>query len=171
MLTVAELRKHVETPLEDDALRRLLDAAEEDVAHFSAAVEYITPAGTLLPLTFPASAITTVIENDVTLNVLDYELSSSGMLLRRLDTGPNPYRTWHRSQAKVTYVRRTNEATKEIVQVDLVRLDLREPGIRQQQIGSWSESYGNALGTEGYRAQRAQILSRLNGPASLIWPV
>jgi hypothetical protein len=170
MLTVAELRKHVESPLEDDALRRLLDAAAEDIAQFTTVDEYITPVGNLLPLPHPAQSVTAVVENSVTLAANDYALSSSGLLLRRLDTGTNPYRTWHRSQAHITYARRTIEATKEVVQIALVQMDLRAPGIRQQTMGSWSESFGGQQRGSDYIAERGRILARLSG-SSMIWPV
>jgi hypothetical protein len=165
MLTVAELRKHVSTALEDDALQRLLDAATEDIAHFVTATEYITPAGDLLPLSHSVDAIVSVAERDDTLAADDYELLAGGNILRRLNTGTYPERSW-RGPIRVTYTRRFAEATKEVVQVALVQMDINyQPGLEQNTAGNWNEMF-----VADYRAERQKILSRLNGPTQVVWP-
>jgi hypothetical protein len=165
MLTVAELRRHIETALDDDAVQRLLDAAAEDIAHDATTSELVTPVGDLLPLSYTVASLTEVIEDDDTLATDDYELIGN-QLVRRLNSGTNPRRSW-RSPVRATYSRMTNEATKEIVQVALVQMDINyQPGIQQNSAGSWNESF-----VGDYTTERRRILARLSGPASTVWPL
>lgn len=170
-LTVADVREHITSELIDPALQRLLDAAYEAVAQRAGATGAVTDmlrgaSGRLLMLTRQASAITTVTEDaagvPVTLNALDYLLRSSGSLLERLDSGPNPRTYWH-GRVNVVYAPRAGSAERDRVAIDLIRnyLDFH-PGATSERIGDWAQSFSaSGSADEGYAATREQILETL----------
>ncbi len=163
MLTVAELRKHVETALEDVALQRLLDAALEEIRSYTHS-EIITPIGDWLPLSHEAASITTITENGEALNADDFRLSGNGSVVVRRNDGTIPRRRWY-GPIEVDYTARTNEATREVVQIALVEFDINfNPGILQQTAGNWNE-----MSVTDVRKARAHILSRLS--RGVVWPV
>jgi hypothetical protein len=136
ILTVDELREHVTTALEDDALQRLLDAAEAEIVRYAgdpgAAVEILHGSGRYLTLDRPAESITSITEawgaTSTTLSASDWLLYPSGLVLERLTTGPNGRSSWWR-RVTVTYTPRDDEALREKAQIDLVNLALNyNPG-------------------------------------------
>ena len=166
MLTVDELRKHVETPLENDALQRLLDATEEALGSVTR-TERVTPIGDLLPLSSRPSAVTSVVENDETLAANDYTIA--GHLLIRSNEGTNPRRVWYRSPVVVTYTVQVNTATRELVAISLIQQFLNyNPGLSQETIGSWSQQYA-ANSVYNFAIERANILKMLD-ESNPIWP-
>jgi len=143
-LTPDEVREHIETDLTDDALQRLIDAAEEDLGSETAVVEYSTGLGRkIIFLRRPAAAISSVIEHasdgDLTLIVpglttADMRLHE-GRMLERLDTGTNPSSNWDR-KVTVTYVpndlrRRTQAA------LDLIRLSTERRAVGSEGTGDY----------------------------------
>lgn len=169
ILTVEELREHVETPLGDDALQRLLDAAEEAIiarAGAPGARTVVFGGGfRFLSLPRPASAITSIVESSGdtsrTLVADDYELRPDGYLIERLNTGTYP-RTYWWSTVEVTYTPVDDTATREEVQIGLVELAVTSKrGLTGQTIGSWSEQYANNAQWNA-EAEREALLSRLN---------
>ena len=177
LLTVAELRLQISSALTDPALQLLLDAAAQaiiaEVGASEDVSEFIAAHGDLLLLSQPASAITSVIErsgwSDVALDATDYELRASGQTLRRLWTGINPSRRW-RGRIDVPYSPLADEATRKVVQLELVKLELGSTAgvgvLASQRLGDWSESYQSSAPT--YAQQRADILASLHGSAVLI---
>jgi hypothetical protein len=168
-LTLAELRTFITTDLADAPLQDLLSASRLAIIWAIGADGSLTershPNGDLLMLSWPASGITTVVEDDVTLHHDDYELSSTGMTLRRLDDGTNPGHRWH-GWVEVTYVRADDAAERRRVQVALVKLEISfQPGLAAQQIGTWSETYASG---KPYAEQRAEILASLGGGGWLV---
>lgn len=171
ILTPAQFQEHVSTSLGAEALQRLLDAAETAiVARIGLPTpvnELITSHGELLMLSRPAESVTTVIEGTTTLAVDDYQLRSSGMILRRLSTGTNRATCW-RGRIDVTYVPLDDAAERERVQIALVQLDLNyDPGSTGETIGAWSEQQSQT--GETYDAERESILGSLAPAASGIW--
>jgi len=137
LLTVAQLRQHVESDLSDDALQRLLDAAEAEIDAKLGAVgsQVQTLRGErVLHLARKASTITTVVEADVDLDAEDYELLGGGYRLRRLTTGPNPSSRWQ-GCVTVTYAPVDTTAQRKILQARLVQLDMKDPGVSSWQSG------------------------------------
>jgi hypothetical protein len=162
MLTVGEFRKHVSTPLDDDAVQRLLDAAEEDIRTYTHS-EVISPVGDWLPLSHEAETVIAAHEAGEVLPVTSYKVV--GNILVRLNEGTRPRRRWY-GPIEVEYTARSNEATREMVQLSLVKFDLNyEPGVEQTTIGSFNEMFVTDPARE-----RRRILSRLN-ESTLVWPV
>ncbi len=166
ILTVAQLREHVTTPLVDAALQRLLDAAERDIVLTAGAsgsavethdseTEFIYPSR-------PVSAVTSITETlGVTVTTLaanDYIVWSGGWVIERLATGTNPRGGWT-GTVTLTSTGPADTAVRQMVQVALVKLDLAYEGVLSQQVGDWQMSFG----AESYSVRRAQILDALRG--------
>jgi hypothetical protein len=158
--------------LDSGHLQRLLDAAEETIILavgpylvVSGADDQIneihTPrsAGPLIHLARRASSIEEVIEGDETLAADDYELRSSGYVLRRLDDGTNPAGYW-RNRLYITYTPMSDMAIREMVQIGLVKIDIAfNPALASQTIGSWAETYATG---KSLPDQRTDMLAQLN---------
>jgi hypothetical protein len=172
ILTPDELREHIETTLDDVALERLADAAEEaivgEIGDPGPVNELITPRGTtdLIKLGRRAATVSAVTERTTELDEDDYELRSSGYILRRLNTGSSPASCW-RGRVDITYTV-SDLAERARVQIELVKLDLAySPGVVGETIGSWSEQL--AQGDRTYQAERAAILASLHRTPTGIW--
>ena len=174
-LSVDQFRAYVNSPLTDDALLMLLDAAcaaiDDAIGPTGDIREFFRVQGDLLMLSRRAESITTVIEDArrsaVTLDDDDYELSTSGQTLYRLSDGTNPRWYWS-GRVDVTYRPFDDTANRVRVAVELVKLDLaHQPGLASQTIGTWSETY--ATGSQAtYAEQRAAILASLSGGAWIV---
>jgi hypothetical protein len=174
-LTVDAFREHITSSLGDEAVQRLLDAAYETIILAAGPyesdgtiTEIITPrsAGPLLMLARRAESVSEVIEGDDLLAADDYELRSSGHMLRRLDDGTNPAGYW-RNRVYVTYLPLSDLAIRDMVQLELVKLDIAfNPNLASQTIGAWSETYQAG---KPYPEQRADILASLNPQPVGIW--
>lgn len=173
LLTVEELRLRISTTLTDASLQSLLDAAETAITgHVGTpdeVQEYLRASGDLLILSRPASELTAVIENDVTLDEDDYELRIDGQTIRRLRTGPNPGSRW-RGRIDLTYVPGDDVAERERVQASLVELDLNyTPGASSERIGDWTETIGNGgAQTQTYEQIRDALLGSLSSGLVMI---
>jgi hypothetical protein len=173
ILTVAELRTFIKTPLVDSALQSLLDATEEDIVKFAGppgdVTELIDGGYRRLTLNRPASSITSIKEtigltltSQITLAPDDYRIRAYGYVLERLGTGTNPRWYWGRL-VEVTYAYAGDTAVREMVQVDLVKLELAfSAGVAAETIGSWSISYRSSTAEGSQEDMRNEILSRLN---------
>lgn len=174
-LTVTELRGHVDTTLEDTPLQLLLDAAYQTIGQrvepSGTVSELLSGRGDLLMLSRVATGIVSIAEywpgliyggtDRIVLDTSDYEVRMSGQTLRRLWTGNNPSRYW-RGRVDVTYLSGADDALRDSVAVQLVKLDVNtHPGLSEQSLGAWSEKYdARAAGT--YQAQRDAILNSLD---------
>jgi len=173
MLTVDELRALHASSLTDAALNTYLDAAYEAIDKFAGVTGDVqellsaSSSGPLLMLSRRALAVEQVIENDITLASDDYQLRSSGQMLLRLNTGTHPARYW-RHRVDVTYQPYLDDAERDRVAVELVKLDINySPGLTAQEIGDWSEQYArNDL--FNYETERAAILNSLNAAVMLL---
>jgi hypothetical protein len=175
ILTTAEYRLFEDTDLTDPALQILLDASEIEIVryagHPTTQVEWLS-GGQYIYLYRPASAIVSITETILssgtvtTLATDDWELSPDGFLLRRLDTGTNPYSHWH-GRVAVTYTPLDDEALRKAVQLDLIRLALSfQPGTVSERIGEWSETFTSAM--DANRRVRDEIMGRLSYGPSLV---
>lgn len=172
ILSLAEAREHVTTTLGDAALQRLLDRAEEDIIDVlgppDSVQEYLHASGDIIMLSRRASAITTILENDVELEDDDYELRANGQTIRRLRTGTTPSTCW-RHRVDVTYVP-DDEGKRQGAQVALVKLDVDfAPGINRERIGEWEQEQASG-GSQGvsYDDQRRAILASLTDSLVLL---
>lgn len=168
ILTVDELREHVETTLGDDALQRLLDAAEDAIVAYAgapgSAVEIVDGGYRKLVLSRPASAISTIVERrnsvNTTLTAGDFRLRGGGYVLDRLNDGTNRRSTWD-ELVTVTYTPVDDSDLRAVVQIALCRLLLNQnPGRTQEQIGAWLESF-QASKDWNFRDEWAAVLSQL----------
>jgi hypothetical protein len=175
LLTVDQLRTFVASGLPDSALQTLLNAAEQaivalagatgDVTEYLSAQQFYGDGLHRITVARPIGTITSVTEHSggvaTMLDATDYR--ASGYVLSRLPNGTHPQWAWaHR--VTVVYTPADDTSERERVQVELVKLDLSwAPGLVQQQIGTWSESY--AL-PGSYEAERAAILATLGGSGS-----
>lgn len=167
-LTLAQLRAFETTALGDEALLMLLNAAALDIVRTAgpmgvSVVHVGRASGPLLLLPRAAVDVTAIVENGVTLAADDYELSGTGTILRRLDSGTHPAHRWW-GEVRVTFLPVDDLAARQRVQLALVRQDLtHNPGLSSQSIGTWSEAY--ATGTNDYATERAAILASLDSVA------
>jgi len=181
-LTTAAFTALAPNSLDTDALQLLLDAAEEEIIEragptidgyvLTSRTEQYIPRGDLLMLSERASSIVEVIEHaqlvvPTTLVSDDYELTSSGYVLRRLRTGTNGAYRWF-PLVSVEYIPYSDNATRSRVQSELVKLSISfSPGLASQTIGSWTESYASS--GLPYDAQRAAILATLHPDGAVIY--
>jgi hypothetical protein len=167
LLTVDELREHVTTSLGDDALQRLLDDAEAAITAYAgevgAAVEIVSGGSPTLTVGRPIESITSVRERDgwqtpTTLATDDYE-QIGPFVLGRLRYGTNSAPTW-RGPVRVTYAPVDDTATREIVQLELVKLAISfNPALASETVGAWTQTFVSSQKT--YPEQRGDILARL----------
>ena len=162
LLTVAQLREHVETSLPDAALDRVLASCEQSIAIWAGPLELDeagviadateklwAPGRTLLRLHQAPSAITSVTDvvngTESLLGPSAYRLVE-GRYLRRLGG------TWG-EWTTVVYTPTDDSATRRTVLVQLCQLELNvQPGMASQGAGGWSESYRT------YLRQRDELL-------------
>jgi hypothetical protein len=170
-LSVDDLRLMHTSALTDAALQVYLDAAYQAIDAYAGvtgdAQDLLTPSGPLLMLSRRAESIVSIIENDITLAADDYELRSSGQMLRRLNTGTNPRSAWW-GWVDITYTPYLDDADRDRVAVGLIKLDINySPGLTAQEIGDWSEQYArNDL--FNYETERAAILASLGAAVMIL---
>lgn len=174
LLTVDELREHVATTLPDTALQRLLNDAEDAIVAFggvvASEVELVDGGVGLIATSRPIGSITSIIEraglsSPVTLAANDYQ-QTGRYLLRRLTTGTNSALRW-RDPVQVSYVAEDDTDTREIVQLELVRIEISfTPGLASETVGSWTQTY--VAGNKTHPELRAEALGRLREPGMVI---
>ena len=161
LLTVAQLREHVETSLPDTALERILAACEQAIATWAGPLELdeddivadVTervwaPGRVLLRLHQMPTAITSVtdVRDDVETLIRPSAYRTEGRYLRRLGGVTGEWTT-------VVYTPTDDSAVRRTVLVQLCQLELNvQPGMAAQGAGPWSETYG------AYLRQRNELL-------------
>lgn len=175
ILSVADLREHVNSDLGDDALERLLaDAEAAIVARAGAAGDRTQIAGggyRFIALHRPAATITSIVETvgnvDTTLAADDYRLRPGGYLIERLLYGTNPRSTWDR-RVTVLYSPVDDDAIRIVVQIDLIKLALTyAPGLSSERIGDWEEVFANSSAWNNDE-EREAILCRLDPEPGMV---
>lgn len=174
LLTVAQLREHLTTSLEDSALQRLLDDAKDQIIDWAGddatATEILSTGSSKLVLSRAAQSITSIVERrgvtDTTLAADDYQLYPGGYVIERLSGGTNSSPVW-RGRVTVIHVPVSDVARRRMAQLDLVKLAIAsEPALASRTIGAYSESF---RGDADPATQRAAILSRLlSAPRMLV---
>lgn len=167
ILTVDQLRLHITTALSDAALQRLLDAAEQAIVNYAGSpgdvTELIDGGNRRIALTRQAVTITSITETPysgppVTLAADDYRIRAEGYVLERLHTGTNP-RSWFHGLVTVIYAASSQDALRELVQIELVKLDVfLDPALRSHSIGDFSETFSADKSPDQLRDE---ILARL----------
>lgn len=157
-MTLAQLREHVETDLTDEALQRILSAAEADVLRAagpeSGAVDEFEAElpGRFVCLRQPADSITSVTEYRGTASLVltssDYELRADGRRLYRVGAYWAP-------RVVVAYAPVIDMEGRELAAVDLVRLALQDTGTASERVGDYSSQAAD------YRKEHARILARV----------
>ena len=157
------LRSHVGPGPSDDDLETALAAALEAIderygTDETEITEYLQPFGQWVRLGRRASSITSVLEGGTTVETEDFALWSGGRFLRRL-SGDDPI-AWG-GMVEVAYEPVSESASRDRVTLALCDLDLaRRFGVTSITNGPWSETYGDAAGTD-YVATREAILGSL----------
>jgi hypothetical protein len=175
-LSLAQLKALAPSTLNDESLLILLSSAATEIVRYAGASgevsEVVHARGPLLMLSHAAGGVTTVVEDAygsaVTLDATDYELSRTGQVLRRLQSGTNPGYYW-RGHVRVTYAQPDDLAIRQRVQLELVRLTMTfSPGLASQTIGTWTETYQTAASGKTYEEQRTEILATLTDPVFVL---
>lgn len=173
ILTVAQLREHIQSALTDDALQRLLDDSEAEIVRYAGGsggiTELIDGGYQRLPLTRAAGAISSITETVgstvYTLDNTDYRLRADGYVLERLSINANHPSFYWRGLVTVSYTAVDIDSIRTLVQLDLIRLQLDfNAGLVSQKIGDWSQTYQQGQTQENLRDE---ILSRLTPEASM----
>jgi hypothetical protein len=170
MLTVADVREHLQTDLPDGALERLLDAAYAEIERVAGPAGTRTvvlePGGRYLVLPVDEGVITAVREDVDGANLLlaADDWRRRGTLLERLATGTNPRPAWAGRVSVTLDV--ADDAVRDRVALALVLIDVQaQPGLTSQQIGEWRETY--APGTD-LAAARREVLASLIAPIGVL---
>ena len=169
LLTVDQIRQHVETDLVDDALTRLVDDADAEIIACEGVLAEHTDHQhgcqykADLWLSRRASEITEVIEeaseSETTLAADDYALRPGGLRLSRRSDGTNPRTTWA-PIVSVTFTPVSDVERRTRVLIDLVRLAVQFNALRSESAGDYSATSAD------YEEERRRILSRLGGGLS-----
>lgn len=167
LLTVGELREHLETDLSDEALQRILNAEEAEIVRrygpTATQTEMQQGGQTLLVLWRKAGSITSVIETAIdnvtqtTLAANDYRLWPSGQL-ERLVTGTHPAAFWA-PLVTVTYVPEDQSAQRKGVLVQLAALAAKYNGLKSESVGGGDYSATSL----DYTIERERLLRSLAG--------
>lgn len=169
LLTLAQMREHVETDLVDAAMQRLIDGADaEIVSRFG---EHVTQDDTLdgeVEFIYPTRAvtgtptITEIDDNDIfngdpvetLLVAADFKIRQNGRQIERLNSGPNPRQVWT-SRVNITYVPKADTEKRILATINLVRHEV----VYNVQI---SEGIGDQKTTQReYNKEKQAILETL----------
>ena len=176
LLTVDQLREHIDTDVTDAGLQRLLDEADFDIvkrygAHTGTVIEYFTcgAGDSCLYTTRPIGSVSQIIETDrgingdveTTLSANDY-LNDGVRQLRRISGGANSASYWA-PRVKVTYTPSGDSARRLVVTIDLVRLACRYDAAASTSLGDVSISHVD------YALERERILARLQPTPFGMW--
>lgn len=177
LLTVTQVRTHIETDVPDDALGRIVDGADAEIIRrlgpLASQVDVLQGGRLDLHLSRKAASITSAVERyaafgistaDYLLVASDYSLRSDGRRLERLATGTNPSSAWN-GIVTVTYVPADtgNQAERILLLTNLVKLELAFCGKAQESVGDVS-----AQALEYDKAKAALFVGHLGGGRRLL---
>jgi len=163
LLTLAQIREHVETDLSNDALQRLIDSEDAEIVQrygaLSTQTETLRGGSERLFLSRLVSSITSISEEvgetTTTLAADDYEIWWNQELDRQAD-GTHGRSTWG-ERVTVVYVPQTMTAQRTAVLTQLVQLAVRYNGVEQESVGSGDYSATSA----DYQRERERLLRKL----------
>ena len=158
LLTLAQIREHVETDLSNDALQRLIDSEDAEIVQrygaLSTQTETLRGGSERLFLSRLVSSITSISEEvgetTTTLAADDYELWWHQELDRHGRS------TWG-ERVTIVYVPQTMTAQRTAVLTQLVQLAVRYNGVEQESVGSGDYSATSA----DYQRERERLLRKL----------
>jgi hypothetical protein len=170
LISPDELREHVNTPLGDPALQRIIQANDDDIIERygplgAVTISLLGGGGRFLRLPRPASAFTTVVElrgfTPITLATNDYFIHTGGRYVERLENGTNPWDAWG-DRITLTYTPIDDSDRRKLVLIQLCELDIAfTPGISEQDIGDYRERQAQTNMGKDYQSQREDILASL----------
>lgn len=163
-LTVADLRKRIETDFEEEVVQRIIDSVLEEIDRVAgpegSVTDWFTATGAEeISLSRKPSSITEIKErafktsDEVTLSANDYR-QMEDYRLRRLASGDNAASSWG-AEVQVTYTVDTDSNLRERVALDLAQLDIEFQAAEQSSDGDHSESQAT------YAARRAALLDQI----------
>jgi len=163
LLTVAQIREHVETDLPDDALQRIIDSEDaEIIRRFGAAAtqtETLRGGESYVFLSRLVSTITSISEEvsgtTTTLATDDYDLWWN-QALERDDSGTNARSTWG-DRVTVVYVPQTTTAQRKLLLSQLCQLAARYNGVQSESVGGGDYSATSA----DYQRERERLFRKL----------
>ena len=178
LLTVAELRTHVETDLVDNAVQRLLDDVDAEIidrlgplasqteVHSSGPLTetslwsyVITGNGHHLYLRRKAASITSVVERinqtNYTLGADDYLMLSDGRRVERLQGSTYPALEWS-GIITIIYAPVDETASRKRLEADLVKLAAAYSALSSQSVGDVK-----LAGLSDYQAEREKLFRAL----------
>lgn len=94
-------------------------------------------------------------EEDKILSANDYRISHRGRLIERLSKGDNPAQAWA-PKVRITFTPVSDVAPREEVVIQLVQLQVNNPGLTSETKGDWSASYSDV------DQRRGRILASLD---------
>ena len=163
-MTAAEVRENLPAcELSDSGLDRIIADIEAEIEYrygdnVSKVESFDT--GRVEKHIYPArrvESVTSIVEiwgtTEYTLSVDDYELVN-GIRIDRKPGGTNSW-NYYGDRVVVTYVPQSDQARREMVIVDLVKLTLAYSGVDSEKFGDYSMSQSE------YQQKREEILSRL----------
>lgn len=168
LMSLPEVRQNIETGLLDEALQRIMDAAEQDIDNRYGAVgsqvDDLEGGGKSIWTTRPISSITTIVEtvldDKTTLATDDYTIRHDIQLDREND-GTNGRMLWgHR--VKITYVPVDTTARRRGVYLRLITLAIQYSGLDSSRQGDFSSK-----GLD-YSTERDKILSGIGNEGLII---
>ena len=170
LLSVKELEEHVETDLDNAAIQRLIDDAEDEIDERYGALTKQTDVkdhvclSTTLFMSRKVAAFTSVTEEmrsggdiqETVLDSTDYRLRANNRQIDRLSSGTNPRSTWG---DMVTFVYEPKDESKrrKRVTIDLVRLAVQYNAAKGERTGDFT------LTSVDYELERGKLLARLGG--------
>ena len=161
LITVGQLREHVETDLSDEALERLVDSADAEIIrafgpHDGEQSALVAGRGYRIWLPRPADSISEIVEwggwetpGDADPVFADkYSLEHGGRTIFRTDA---PFMT----NVQITYTPIADNPRRTQALIDLVKLEIQYRGLNTERVGSYSVTYMD------HDKERQRILTRL----------
>lgn len=147
LLTVTEVRDHVEADINDTALGRLVDNADQEIIDRLGALAtqtWVDQGGRLIlhlprKATSITSAVERLLETDYTLAASDYELLGDGYQVQRKQGSGYPYQNW-RGRVTIVFVPSDETVARKKLLVDLVKLDVQYDALRGSSLGDVSRT-------------------------------
>lgn len=174
MLSLANIRKLVETDLDDTALNIVATSEYNDlIARYGDDGERTIqlPGGHQdLVISLPVVTIASIKEinhydgtvSELTLASDDYIMLYGGRLLKRVASGANPARSWA-PLVSVTYTPASREYLRNRVHCDLIKLALQFNGTREEWFGDYRTKFGSS-----YHTTREQVMRQLANNRGMI---
>lgn len=171
-MTVAEVRDHIETPIPDMALQRILDDAENELEYrFGSAADNQTerffPQG-LTRFVYPSRRVDSIQEiteitdgplgrTETVLSANDYQLTFNSQRIDRLPQGDHSRTNWG-DEVVVVYTPYDDTLERDRIVIDLVRLALSYGGADSESLPDYSYRRDRS-----YQDEREEILKGYRG--------